>query len=161
MANDDPLTKFEAVLGAISKITSEDDTLVGARCPSCGASDFVAVSDLYAQAVGRIEEHGAPTSEPRDGGLTDAKIVARFSPPRRGSAVTRTALIGVPLMVAAGYVYHRFGSIPGQFAFMVAFIVALTVFMTRLRALGDDYYARRRQWRKLHLCRKCGQVVAA
>ena len=56
MANDDPLTKFEAVLGAISKITSEDDTLVGARCPSCGASDFVAVSDLYAPANGTVTE---------------------------------------------------------------------------------------------------------
>src|SRR5581483_6966301 len=46
---DDGLRRFEAALGAISKMTGEgqEQGLGDARCPECGASDFVAASDLY------------------------------------------------------------------------------------------------------------------
>jgi hypothetical protein len=42
----------------------------------------------------------------------------------------------------------------------VAFLVTLTVFMTWMRRYSDQYYDRRKRWRSLYMCRRCGQLVA-
>ena len=160
---DDELKWIEAALGAVSKLNADEvqDDLVGARCPKCEASDFVKVSDLYAESVGRLEEH--PDSPPtvRDGGMTDMQIVRKFAPPRRSSALGITIAVAIPLGTAAFYSYRRFGDNIGQIAIAVAAVVTVIVFMTSLRRFSDQYYHRRRRWNSLFMCRKCGQLVAS
>ena len=71
------LEKFEAVFGAISKMTGDEDpTLGNARCPKCRASDFVQVTDLYTETVGRVEESPESADQIRVGGMTDAQAMA-------------------------------------------------------------------------------------
>lgn len=160
---DDALRRFEATLGAISKMTTgeEQEGLRDARCPRCGSSDFVAASDLYTQAVVRQDEPAASSAQAHDAGLSDAQILAKFSPPRRKSAIGPALVAAIPLGAGAYYVYWRLGSILGQLAAMAAAVLTIVVFMTRLRRNSDDYFDRRRQWRKLYVCRKCAQVVTS
>lgn len=157
---DDELRKIEAILGAISNITSERDEapLVGVRCPNCGWTSFVKVETLYDAAATRLED---PRAEPstRDGGLTDQEIVSRLAPPTRRSATIPTVVLAIVLTAAAVYIYRRFGDVPGQVAGIAAFVSVLMFFMTRTRALSDAYYDAARSWRRRYACRKCGQIV--
>lgn len=160
---DDKLRQLEAVMGAISKITSGDvdPELRDARCPKCNASDFMKVADLFSEAVGRIEDAPEAASAIDVAGLTNEQIVAKFRPPQRKSPVTTVLLVAVPLAAVAVYVYQRFGETPGQFAGIGVGVVTVAVFLTTLRKRGDEYYQARRRWRSLFICRKCGQVVSA
>lgn len=160
--SDDGLERFEAMLGAISKITSGDEGLVGARCPQCGASNFAKVSDLFDEARGRLEEQqDGSAGVVREGGMTDRQIVEKFRPPQRRSALGRAIAVAVPLSAVAFYLYRRFGETAGQFSAAAALIATAIVLMTSLRRLSDEYYSRRRRWNSLHMCRQCGQVVAS
>jgi hypothetical protein len=159
----DDLQWIEGVLGAVSKINTDDvvDDMSGARCPKCNASDFVRVSDLFTESVGRLEEDPGGASTVRDGGMTDAQIVEKFRPPRRRSAVGAAIVVAIPLSAIAFYMYRRVGENVGQIAIVVDLLVTAAVLMTRLRRYSDEYYERRRRWRSLFLCRKCGQLVAS
>jgi hypothetical protein len=157
---DDRLEWFEAALGAVSKIDATDDELRGARCPKCNASDFVRAVDLYSETVVHLEESPASLNTVRVGGLTGGPIVARLAPPKRRSALPIATVVAVPLFAGAYYVLRRFGSGLGEFAFVAAFLVTLVVFMTTLRRRSDEYYDRRKRWRSLFMCRRCGQLVA-
>jgi DNA-directed RNA polymerase subunit RPC12/RpoP len=160
-ASDDGPERFEAMLNAISKITSGDEGLIGARCPKCGASSFVKVSDLFDDARGRLEEQGSASSDVREGGLTDLQIVETFRPPQRRSAIGRVIAVAVPLFVVAFYLYRRFGATVGQISTATALIATMIVLMTSLRRLSDEYYDRRHRWNSLYMCRRCGEVVAS
>jgi hypothetical protein len=162
MAGDD-IERIEAVFGAISKIAAGEDIdpqLVDARCPKCGKSNFARVSDLYSEAVGRIEENPANANAVHVGGMTSLRIVERLKPPRRKSAAGRVLLVGIPLGVGAYYVYRRFGDSLGQLAIVVAGVVTVIVLLTSLRRLSDEYYHSRRRWNSLFMCRECGQLVS-
>jgi hypothetical protein len=92
--------------------------------------------------------------------MTDNQIVRRLRPPRRKSALWPALLVALPLAAAGFYVFRRFGPNVGEFVFVGGFLVALTVFMTWLRRYSDEYYDRRKRWRSLHVCSRCGQLVA-
>jgi DNA-directed RNA polymerase subunit RPC12/RpoP len=158
---DDEIRKLEAVLGAISNITSERDesALVGVRCPKCGWTGFAKVETLHDAAVARLEDGADGASAVREGGLSDRELVRRLAPPRRKSATTPTVILAVLLGAAAVYVYRRFGELPAEFAGIAAFVLVLMFFLTRTRATGDTYYTAMRSWRRQYACRKCGQVV--
>jgi hypothetical protein len=160
---DDELRWIEAALGAVSKLNVDEgqDGLYGVRCPKCEASDFVRVSDLYAQSVARLEEDPSSAHTVRDGGMTDIQIVEKFSPPRRKSAAGVTVAVAVPLAAGAFYLYRRVGDNVGQIAGAVAIVVTAIVLMSSLRRLSDQYYHRRRRWNSLFMCRRCGQLVAS
>lgn len=159
---DDELERFEALLGAFnSSLSGEDDRLEGAKCPKCQAASFIRVSQLYEDAVHRLGEHGDDADIVREGGRTDAQVVQRLGPPGRRSARGIVLAVAVPLAAIAFYVYRRFGESIGQAAIGVAIIVTVIVFLTSLRRLSDDYYARRNEWNKLYMCRRCGQLVAS
>src|SRR5437868_4215270 len=92
------LDKFEAVFGAIARMTGDESPALGdARCPKCHASDFVQVPDLYTEAVGRLEESPQSADEIRVGGMSDAQILRKFAPPQRGSALIVPILVAIPL----------------------------------------------------------------
>ncbi|HEY9227095.1 MAG TPA: hypothetical protein VIP11_10640, partial [Gemmatimonadaceae bacterium] len=137
---DDKLSQFEAIFGAISKIASGDEggALLDARCPKCGASDFVEVVDLYSEAADRVAESPESAGVVHVGGLTDEEIVRRFAPPQRKSALVTPLFIAIPLAAAAFYVYRRFGETPGQFAGMGAGIITVAVLLTSLRKRSDE-----------------------
>lgn len=159
----DELRQFEAVLGAISNITSEssgDDAIAGARCPKCNASDFVKASDLYDAARARLEEPDFHPDVLRGITMTDAELVDRFAPPRRGSVMARAIGAAVPLGAIGGYVYYRFGSGWGEAALIAAGVMTVIIGLTSARRLSDRYYDQRARWRKLYMCRRCGQRVA-
>jgi hypothetical protein len=158
---DDELERFEAMLGALSSGLSGggDDGLTGARCPKCEASSFARVSELYDDAVRRLGEPGADADVDREGGRTDRQIVETLSPPRRRSARGTVIAVAVPLALTAAYLYRRFGDTVGQGSIVVAVVVTLIVFLTTLRRLSDQYYARRHEWSRLFMCRRCGQLV--
>jgi hypothetical protein len=160
---DEELRWIEAALGAVSKLNADEshDGLYGVRCPKCEASDFVSVSDLYAESVGRLEENPSAAGIVRDGGMTDIQIVEKFSPPRRKSAAGVTIAVALPLAAVAAYLYRRVGENVGQIALAVAIVVTAIVLMSSLRRLSDQYYHRRRRWNSLFLCRRCGQLVAS
>ena len=164
---DDELERFEAVMGALSKSLSgeDDDALTGARCPKCEASSFVRVSEIYADAVRRLSDAGSEPSDVgnvgREGGRTDAEIVERLGPPRRRSALRRVIAVAAPLSLAAFYAYRRFGDSIGQAAIAATIVVTAIVFLTTARRLSDDYYARRARWNRLHMCRRCGQLISS
>jgi hypothetical protein len=160
---DDELKWIEAALGAVSKLNADDaqDDLRDARCPKCHASDFVSVSDLFSTSVARLEENGEAGSMVRDGGMTDLQIVEKFRPPRRRSAAGITLLVAILFGSAAYYLYRRAGENIGQIAVVVAGVVTVIVFLTRVRRYSDEYYHRRRRWNSLYMCRKCGQLVAS
>src|SRR6185312_14344430 len=134
---DDEIRKIEAILGAISNITSEREEapLVGVRCPKCGWTSFAKVETVYDGAVERLENPGAESST-RDAGLTDREIIRRFSPPRRRSATVPTILLAIVLGGAAVYIYNRFGDLPGQLSGIAAFVIVLMFFVTRTRKLS-------------------------
>lgn len=158
---EDKLRQVEAILGAVSKITSDevDGELLDARCPRCNWSGFAQVTDLYSDALGRIEEDPAQADVMRDGGMTNAQMVEEFKPPVRKSPTLRVLATAILLGAPAYYVYQRFGETPGQFAFIGAGVATVVVLMTSLRKFSDAYYDARRQWRHLYMCRKCGQLV--
>jgi hypothetical protein len=161
---DDELGRFEAMMGALSKGLSgddDDDRLAGARCPKCQASSFVRVSELYDDAARRLSEQGDVADVVRQGGRTDAQIVQRLGPPPRRSALRTVIAVAVPLAVGAFYLYRRFGGTIGQGSIVVALIATLIVFLTTVRRLSDDYYARKNQWNRLFMCRRCGQLIAS
>lgn len=158
----DGFREFEAVLGALSKMSTDEtpsEDLVGARCPKCEASDFVKITDLYDEARRRVED-AEPADPALSGGMTDAQIVARFAPPQRKSANLRIAIAAVVLGGAAYAVYHWFGELPGELAAAGAVVLLAPVALTSIRKFSDDYYNRRARWRKLYMCRKCGQLIA-
>jgi hypothetical protein len=163
---DDELARFEAMMGALSKSLAgdgagEDDALAGARCPKCEASSFVRVSELYDDAVRRLDEPGGGAETARQGGRTDLQIVERLGPPRRRSALRTVLVVGVPLGAVAFYVYRRFGGTIGQGSIVLTLIATLIVFLTTVRRLSDDYYKKRNQWNRLFMCRRCGQLVSS
>jgi hypothetical protein len=157
---EDELRQFEAVLGAISKMTSDTDVgdLVDAKCPKCGASDFVSVVDLYDIAALRAE-NGEPSNVPREGGLTDEQIMRKFAPPQKKAIAPRVAAVTVPLLAAGGWIYHRYGDNAGELALIAAGVLIIGFALTSARKLSGDYYDRRARWRKTYLCRQCGQLV--
>jgi Zn ribbon nucleic-acid-binding protein len=157
----DELQRFEAALGAIAKITSEDVELIDAICPKCNASDFIQVSDLYFDALLQIEEQPETANEPRAGTVTNEQVVATFKPPKRGSALVATFLTAIPLGVASYFIYRRFGNAIGQLAIILTIIIVVMVLLTSLRRLSDRYYSDRKRWRSLFICRRCGQLVAS
>jgi len=164
MAAGDDIQRIEAMFGAISKIAAGeelDPQLTDARCPKCGKSNFARVSDVYSEAVGRIEENPDNANQVHVGGLTDMRIVAKLKPPRRKSAAGRVLFVGVPLGAGAYYVYRRFGDSLGQLAIVVAAVATVIVLLTTLRRLSDEYYHSRRRWNSLFMCRECGQLVAS
>jgi hypothetical protein len=159
--SDDQLQWFHAAVNAVSKIDSpEDNELRDARCPKCNASAFVNAADLYYESAGRVEDAPNAPEVVRVGGMTDMQIVRRLRPPKRKSALRVGLLVAIPLSVTVFYVYRRFGDDAATFAGIAAFLVTLIVFMTRLRRYSDEYYARRKRWRALHVCSRCGQLVA-
>jgi len=157
---DDRLEWLHAAVNAVSKLDSDDHELRDARCPKCNASAFVNAADLYYESAGRLEDDPNIPNEVRAGGMTDRQIVVRLRPPNRKSAFRPALLVALPLAAGAFYVYRRFGQGIGEFAFVGAFLVTLTVFMTWLRRYSDQYYDRRKRWRSLHVCSRCGQLVA-
>jgi hypothetical protein len=159
----DGFREFEAVLGALSKMTSDEtpaDDLLDARCPKCQASSFIKICDLYDEARNRAEESPESIDTPRDGGMTDARVIARFAPPERRPATTRIAIAAVILGAIVYLVYRQFGELVAELAGAGAVILLVVVALTTIRKFSDDFYDRRRQWRKLYMCRKCGQLVA-
>ncbi len=156
----DKLDRFEAAMGAISKITSDDPEMVGARCPKCDASDFIAVSDLYSETVGRLEEQPDLAHAEGPGGMTNLAIVEKFRPARRKSAAGMVILVAVPLAGVSFYLYRRFGDLVGQGSGVAAFVITMMVFMTTLRRNSDRYYHARQRRNRMFMCRKCGQLVA-
>ena len=163
---DDELERLEAIFGAVSRSLSgggedEDDGLTGARCPKCEASSFVRVSELYEDAVRRLDQHGDAADVVREGGRTNLQIVERLGPPQRRSARTIVIAVAVPLGAVAFYLYRRFGDTIGQASIAIAVVVTLIVLLTTLRRLSDDYYARRNEWNRLFMCRRCGQLVSS
>jgi hypothetical protein len=159
---DDELERFQAMLGALSSGLAgrEDDGLTGARCPKCEASNFVRVSELYEDAVRRLSKDADAAAVVREGGRTDSQIVERLGPPERRSARTVVFAVAAPLGAVAFYLYRRFSAAIGQAGIAGALIITLIVFLTTLRRLSDDYYARRNRWNKAFMCRRCGQLVA-
>jgi hypothetical protein len=160
--SDDRLEWLHAAVNAVSKLDSSDDrgSLGDARCPKCNASAFVNAADLYYESLARLEDEPNASAVVRAGGMTDAQIVRRLRPPNRRSALRIAVLVGVPLSAGAFYVFRRFGQNIGEFAFVADFLVTLIFFMTWLRRYSDEYYARRKQWRSLYVCSRCGQLVA-
>lgn len=161
---DDEFDKIEKVFGALSKMSLGDDApdaMTDARCPKCGASNFVNVPDLFDAAVIRRESPGDDAGSVREGGLTDAEILSRFSPPTRRSAAGRAIAAAIPLGVVVFFVLQRYGSLIGELAGFGAAIIVIMVLMTGMRRFSDEYYARRARWRKTYMCRDCGQLVAS
>ena len=160
---EEELRWIEAALGAVSKLNADEaqGDLRDARCPKCNASDFVKISDLYSESVGRLEENADSPETVRDGGMTDTQIVAKFRPPRRRSALGVTLAVAVPLAAAAFYLYRRVGGDVGQIALIVAGVITAIAFMTTVRRFSDQYYHRRQRWNSLFMCRRCGQLVAS
>jgi hypothetical protein len=159
---EDKLRQFEAILGAVSKVTSDEvgGELVDARCPKCTASNFAQVSDLYVDALTRIDESPDQADAVREGGMTNAQMAAKFKPPTRKSPALRVIAVAIVTGAPAYYIYQRFGETPGQFAIIAAIVATVVALMTGLRKYSDQYYAARKRWRHLYMCRKCGQLVA-
>jgi hypothetical protein len=157
------IDQFEAVFGAIARITSgdEDPALADARCPKCRASDFMQVIDAFYEAVGQIEASPEAAGTVLVAGMTNEQIVKKFAPPQRRSPLITPILVAIPLAIIAVVVRNRFGSDPGLFTAVGGGVIVLGVLLTSLRKSSDQYYAARQIWRKLYLCRKCGQLVAS
>jgi hypothetical protein len=159
---EEKLRQFEAVLGAVSKITSDevDGELVDARCPRCNWSSFAAAQDLYSDALGRVQDDPAAADVVREGNMTNAQMIEKFKPPQPKSPALRVLITAILTGVPAYYVYKYFGETPAQFAGIAAGIITIIVLMTSLRRFSGDYYDARKRWRHLYMCRKCGQLVA-
>jgi hypothetical protein len=159
----DELQWIEAAMGAVSKISGEveEDELIGARCPKCESTAFAKISDLFIDAVGRIEENPDDAKVVNTGGMTNLEIVARFPPPKKKSPTILMVLLLVPLGAGDYYLYRRFGDLIGQGAMMATLILLAIVFMTSLRRYSDKHYYQRRRRNSLFMCRKCGQLVSS
>lgn len=158
----DGFREFEAVLGALSKMTADEtvsDDLLDARCPKCNATSFIKITDLYDQALVRLDESDSASGPPLAAALSDEEIVARFAPPQRRSPTFRIGIAAVILGAIVFLVFRQFGVDAAQLAGAGAVVLLVGVTLTTFRKLGDDYYNRRRRWRKLYICRKCGQLV--
>lgn len=161
---DDEFEKIEKVFGALSRMSLGDEApndMADARCPKCGASSFINIPDLYDAAVIRRETPDDDAGAVREGGLTDAEILSRFSPPTRRSAAGRAIAVAIPLGVVVYFVLQRYGSLVGELAGFAAAIIVIMVLMTGMRRFSDEYYTRRARWRKTYMCRDCGQLVAS
>ncbi len=159
----DGFREFEAVLGALSKMTSDEtrsEDLLDARCPKCESSNFIKVTDLYDEASNRAEESPESIDERRDGGMTDAQVIARFAPPQRRSPTLRIVIAALVLGAIVYAAYRAFGDVVAQLAGAGAAVILVGVALTTMRKFSDDFYNRRSRWRKLYMCRKCGQLVA-
>jgi hypothetical protein len=159
---EDKLRQFEAILGAVSKITSDevDGELVGARCPRCDASNFAQVMDLYSAARDRIADDPTQEDAKVEGGMTNAQMMRKFAPPQRKSPMLRVILTAIVFGVPAYFIHQRFGETAGQFAYMATAVAAVISLLTGLRRYSGEYYDARKRWRHLYMCRKCGQLVA-
>ena len=159
---DDGLEWFEAAMGAVSRINLESDTtLEGARCPKCDARDFVKISDLYSESIGRLEAPAEGADEVLAGGMTPRQVVQRFVPPRRTSALGVGGAVAVILAIATYLVYRRFGETPGELSILVSIVITTIVLLSTLRRFSDRFYHKRQRWNRLHMCRQCGQLVSA
>jgi energy-converting hydrogenase Eha subunit E len=158
----DGLDGFESILGAFSGLSKRNDdgetSLADARCPTCKASDFIAASDLYLDAIRRVEISGT-ASTPGPGGMTDREILGRFSPPTRRSPIVRALLVALPLAAGSFLIFRHFGTNAGELAAMASIVVVSAVLLTTARRLSDQYYERRGLWNRLYVCRQCGQPV--
>ncbi|HEY4303213.1 MAG TPA: hypothetical protein VGM82_01995 [Gemmatimonadaceae bacterium] len=160
----DGFREFEAVLGALSKMTSDEtrtEDLIDAKCPKCESTSFIKVTDLYDQARDRAEESPESINTPRDGGVTDAQAIARFAPPQRRAPAPRIVAAAVILGIAVYFVFRYFGASVAQFAGAGAVVILVVVTLTTMRKVSDDFYDRRARWRKLYMCRNCGQLIAS
>jgi len=157
------IDQFEAVFGAIAKLTSGDENpaLGDARCPKCRASDFVQVVDVFYEAAGQIEASPEAAGTVLVAGMTNEQIVKKLGPPARRSPLITPILVAIPFALIALGVRSRFGADPGLFTAVGSAVIILGVLMTSLRKSSDQYYAARQFWRSLYLCRKCGQLVAS
>ena len=157
------IDQFEAVFGAIAKLTSGDENpaLGDALCPKCRASDFVQVVDVFYEAAGQIEASPDAAGTVLVARMTNEQIVKKYGPPARRSPLITPILVAIPLALVAFWVRSRFGSDPGLFTAVGGAVIVLGVLMTSLRKSSDQYYAARQFWRSLYLCRKCGQLVAS
>jgi hypothetical protein len=158
---DDELGNFERVLGAFANIVPdrEEPVLTGVRCPKCDWTGFVRAEAAYDAAASRVVHGRSDPTAKYDGGLTDEEIIKRLAPPTRRSPIPSTLVAAAVLAGAAYYVNRRFGSNPGFVATLVAVVLGVVFLLTRARALSDGYYNGRARWRKLFMCRKCGQLV--
>ena len=159
----DKIDQFEAVFGAIAKITSGDENpaLADARCPKCRASDFVQVADLFYEAAGQIEASPDAADKILVAEMTNERIVKKFAPPERRSPLITPILVAIPLGLIALVVRRLFSPDAGLFTAVGAAVIVLGVLMTSLRKRSDEYYKARRLWQSLYMCRKCGQLVAS
>jgi hypothetical protein len=151
----DELQWIEAAMGAVSKISGEveEDELIGARCPKCEATSFAKISDLFIDAVGRIEENPDDAKVVNTGGMTNIEIVQRFPPPRKKSPTLLIIALVIPL--------GALGELPAQGAGMASVILLSIVVMTSLRRYSDKHYYQRRRRNSLFMCRSCGQLVSS
>src|SRR5215468_2428582 len=112
----DRIDQFEAVFGAIAKLTSGDEPGLGdARCPKCRASDFAQLADVFYEAAGQIEASPEAADTVLVAGMTNERIVRRFAPPERRSALITPILVAIPLGLIALVVRNRFGTDAGLF----------------------------------------------
>lgn len=163
---DDEIQRIEAVFGALSRIAAGEgeDTDAGlsdAKCPRCGKSEFARASDLYGEAMARLQDEPGNAEAARVAGLSDRELVARLGPPQRKSAALRVTVVAIPLGALAAAAYLRLGEVIGQLAIGVAIVATVIVLMTTLRRVSDDYYDRKGRWNRLYLCRHCGQLVSS
>jgi hypothetical protein len=159
---DDNLRNIEAMLGAIANITSgreEDGTLIGTRCPKCEWTGFAKVESVYDAAMSRINWDKSDPNAKYEGGLTDEQIARRLAPPVRRSPLNATIPLAIVLAVGAVYAWKRYGDVVGEAAAIAAVVITVMFLLTRARKLSDGYYAGRARWRKLYMCRKCGQLI--
>jgi hypothetical protein len=158
----DKIDQFEAVFGAIARITSGDENpaLGDARCPSCRASDFVQVVDVFYEAAGQLEASPAAADKILVAGMTNEHIVRKLAPPERRSPLITPILVAIPLGLIALVVRSRFNPDAGLFTAVGAAVIVVGVLLTSLRKRSDEYYKARTMWRSLYMCRKCGQLVS-
>jgi uncharacterized membrane protein YoaK (UPF0700 family) len=91
--------------------------------------------------------------------VTDAQAIARFAPPQRRAAAPRVVVAAVILAVPVFFAFRRYGDTVGEFAAAGAVVILVGVMLTTMRRVSDDFYDRRARWRKLYMCRKCGQLI--
>lgn len=158
----DRIDQFEAVFGAIAKITSGDENLAlgDARCPKCRASDFVQVVDVFYEAAGQIEASPDAAGTVLVAGMTNEQIVKKLAPPARRLALITPILVAIPLALVAYAARRQFGTDAGVFTALGGGVITVGVLLTSLRKRSGEYYDARKLWRSLYLCRKCGQLVA-
>jgi hypothetical protein len=158
---DDELGNFERVLGAFANIMPdrEEPVLTGVRCPKCDATNFAHAEGVYDAAASRLANGRSDPAAKPVGGLADEEIVRRLAPPRRRSPIAGALIVAALLGGGAFYVNQRFGKDAGFLAAIAAVVLTIVFLLTRARALSDGYYAERARYKKLFICRNCGQLV--